>query len=228
MHEAVERLARNPLRALVHQPEFIWALREVSFDVRPGESIGLVGPNGAGKSVLLKILARVTAPTEGSAEIFGHLAPLLEVGAGFHAELSGRENVYFNGALLGMSRDQVRAKFDEIVAFSGIEPLIETPVKQYSTGMRMRLAFSVAVHLEPEILVIDEALAVGDAEFRAKCRAKIREFMSRGCTVLLVSHDPGVLKELCRRAIALESGRIIADGDVASVLERYAAKERVS
>jgi lipopolysaccharide transport system ATP-binding protein len=241
LHEAIERFARSPWRLFAPSREQVsasavrsggaadgafWALRDVSFECEPGVALGVLGPNGAGKSVLLKILSRVTAPTLGSAEIRGHVAPLLEVGTGFHPELTGRQNVYFNGAILGMSRDRIRKKFDEIVAFSEIEPFIDNPVKLYSGGMRMRLAFSVAAHLEPEILLIDEALSVGDASFRAKCRRKIAEFVAHGCTLLLVSHDPTIIAELCDRAIRLEHGRMVDDAGVADVLRRYQSGER--
>jgi lipopolysaccharide transport system ATP-binding protein len=225
LHEAVEDFVRAPLRLFRSAPgsrsDGFWALRGISFEVERGDRIGLLGTNGAGKSVLLKILSRVTAPTEGRAEILGHVAPLLEVGAGFHPELTGRENVFFNGTILGMTRDQIREKFHEIVAFSEIEAFIDTPVKLYSSGMRMRLAFSVAVHLEPDILLIDEALAVGDAPFRAKCRRRIGEFIDNGCTLLLVSHDAGVIADLCTRAILIEGGHLIDDGEAGEVLERY-------
>jgi lipopolysaccharide transport system ATP-binding protein len=226
LHEAIERFARSAVRRGGAPDGAFWALRDVSFECEPGVALGVLGPNGAGKSVLLKILSRVTAPTLGSAEISGHVAPLLEVGAGFHPELTGRQNVYFNGAILGMSRDRIRKKFDEIVAFSEIEPFIDNPVKLYSGGMRLRLAFSVAAHLEPEILLIDEALSVGDASFRAKCRRKIAEFVARGCTLLLVSHDPTIIAELCDRAIRLEHGRMVDDAGVADVLRRYQSGER--
>jgi lipopolysaccharide transport system ATP-binding protein len=224
MHETIERLVHSPLRAFrsgAARDSSIWALRDVSFEVQEGQAVGLLGSNGAGKSVLLKILSRITAPTEGGAEIWGSVAPLLEVGAGFHPELSGRENVYFNGAILGMSRDQIRRKFDEIVEFAELASFVDTPVKLYSSGMRLRLAFSVAAHLEPDILLIDEALTVGDASFRAKCRRKIKEFLEHGCTLLLVSHETAVVSDLCDRAIWLDRGRMAADGDVASVLARY-------
>jgi lipopolysaccharide transport system ATP-binding protein len=236
MHEAIERLVREPFTAFrssaTHQSKgiqgrepskdnCIWALRDVSFEVTPGEVVGVLGANGAGKSVLLKILSRVTAPTEGSADIYGNVAPLLEVGAGFHPELTGRENVYFNGTILGMDRDQIRRKFDDIVAFSEIEQFIDMPVKFYSSGMRIRLAFSIAVHLEPEILLIDETLAVGDASFRAKCRRKLAEFVARGCTLLMVSHDETAIADMCERAILFSRGRMIEDGDAADVLRRY-------
>jgi lipopolysaccharide transport system ATP-binding protein len=229
IHEAIDRWVKHPLRA-AHPPAsgtngFLWALKDVSFEVNRGEVVALVGSNGAGKSVLLKILSRITAPSEGRAEVFGHVGPLLEVGAGFHPELNGRENVYFNGAILGMTREHIRRKFDEIVAFSELEAFIQTPIKLYSSGMRMRLAFSVAVHLEPEILLIDEALAVGDAAFRVKCRRKIAEFIAHGCTLMLVSHDSAIVAEICRRAIWLQHGRMIQDGQVADVLASYRAQE---
>lgn len=230
MHETVERFVRAPLRGFRSSPAFddgtFWALQDVSFEVERGEVIGLLGANGAGKSVLLKILSRVTAPTEGCVEVCGQVGPLLEVGAGFHPELSGRENVYFNGTILGMTRQQIRRKFDEIVAFSEIESFIDTPVKLYSSGMRMRLAFSVAIHLEPDILLIDEALSVGDASFRAKCHRRIAEFIAHGCTLLLVSHDATIIADLCKRAILLQGGRLIDDGDACEVLERYRAQPR--
>jgi len=225
LHERAERLVRAPLRGFRSPPSpengGFWALQDVSFDVERGEAIGVLGSNGAGKSVLLKILSRVTVPTEGCAEVSGHVCPLLEIGAGFHPELSGRQNVYFNGTILGMTREQIRRKFDEIVAFSEVESFIDTPVKLYSSGMRMRLAFSVAVHLEPDILLIDEALSVGDASFRAKCRRRIVEFIAHGCTVLLVSHDAGLISDLCQRAILLQKGRLVDDGDAREVLDRY-------
>ena len=228
MHEIVERVVRAPLRGFRStngsdstDSDGFWALRDVSFDVQRGEVVGVLGANGAGKSVLLKILSRVTAPTAGRAEVCGHVAALLEIGAGFHPDLSGRHNVYFNGTILGMPREQVRRRFDEIVAFSEIAPFIDTPVKLYSSGMRMRLAFSVAIHLEPDILMIDEALGVGDASFRAKCRRTIEKFVAHGCTVLLVSHDAAVVAELCTRAILLDGGHLVADGSPSAILERH-------
>lgn len=225
LHDRIERFIRAPLRrfASLHASEF-WALRDISFEVEQGEAIALVGANGAGKSVLLKILSRVTAPSEGRAQVRGRVGALLEVGAGFHPELSGRENVYLNGAIMGMTRGQMRRKFDEIVAFSEIESFIDTPIKLYSSGMRMRLAFSVAAHLEPDILLIDEALAVGDTAFRAKCRRKIAEFVLGGCTLLLVSHDVTIVSQLCQRALLLESGRLICDGSPDKILDRYAKR----
>jgi len=225
-HDAVEQLIRKPLERLSRTPrpgrsEF-WALRDVSFEVQYGEAVGVLGANGAGKSVLLKILSRVTAPSEGRAEVWGRVGPLLEVGAGFHPELTGRDNVYLNAAILGMSRNEVRRKFDQIVAYSEIESFIDTPIKLYSSGMRMRLAFSVAAHIEPEILLIDEAFAVGDAAFRAKCRRTITQFIGRGCSVLLVTHDKASVSEICSRAMLIEKGRLVCEGATAMVLERYA------
>ena len=225
-HDAVERLIREPLARLSGsprpgRPEF-WALRDISFEVKHGEAVGVLGANGAGKSVLLKILSRVTAPSEGRAEVWGRVGPLLEVGAGFHPELSGRENVYLNGAILGMSREDIRRNFDQIVDYSGIESFIDTPIKLYSSGMRMRLAFSVAAHLEPEVLLIDEAFAVGDAAFRAKCRRTITQFIGRGCSVLLVTHDKTSVSEICGRAMLIEKGRLVCEGATEIVLERYA------
>jgi len=222
-HEFFEQLVRTPIRGVRENrlPKWFWALRNVSFDVRPGEAIGVVGANGAGKSVLLKILSRITAPSEGRAEVWGHVGALLEVGAGFHPELSGRENVFLNGAIMGLSREQIRQKFDEIVAFSGLEPFVDTPIKLYSSGMRIRLAFSIAAHLEPEIVLIDEALAVGDAAFRAKCRQKIQQFIDDGCTLLLVSHDSAMVADLCDRALLIESGRLVCDATPKQVFDRY-------
>ncbi len=224
IHDSIERLIRSVRRMDRERDrgttEF-WALRHATFEVKPGEAIGIVGANGAGKSVLLKMLARVTAPTEGRAEIYGRVVPLLEVGAGFHPELSGRDNIYLNGTILGMTRQQIRRKFDEIVAFAETESFIDTPVKLHSSGMRMRLAFSVATHLEPGILLVDEAFAIGDASFRAKCRQKIADFIRHGSSLILVSHDPGVVSDLCRRAILIEGGRMVADGAAGQILERY-------
>jgi lipopolysaccharide transport system ATP-binding protein len=227
-HDNVERLFRWPRASSAHREtasEF-WALRHVSFDVGPGEAIAVIGANGAGKSILLKILSRVTAPTEGCAEVCGRVGALLEVGAGFHPELSGRENVYLNGAITGMSRQEIQKRFDEIVAFSEIESFIDTPIKLYSSGMRMRLAFSIAAHMESDILFIDEALAVGDAAFRLKCRKKIAQFIHDGCTLFLVSHDATMVAELCQRAILIEDGQLICDDAPSQVLDRYARRAR--
>ncbi|MBI2002816.1 MAG: ABC transporter ATP-binding protein [candidate division NC10 bacterium] len=186
----------------------IWALQDVSFEVKPGEVVGIIGRNGAGKSTLLKILSRITRPTRGRAEIRGRVGSLLEVGTGFHPELTGRENTYLNGAILGMGRAEIDSKFGEIVAFAEVEKFIDTPVKRYSSGMYVRLAFAVAAHLEPEILLVDEVLAVGDAEFQKKCLGKMGDVAKEGRTVLLVSHNMGAITRLCRRAILLDQGRV--------------------
>lgn len=219
-------LAGNPplvTRDLSHgEPSSdFWALRDVSFDVQPGEVIGVIGRNGAGKSTLLKILSRVTEPTSGEARIRGRVASLLEVGTGFHPELTGRENIFLNGAILGMTKAEIRSKFDEIVAFSGIEKFIDTPVKRYSSGMYVRLAFAVAAHLEPEILIVDEVLAVGDAEFQKKCLGKMKDVAGHGRTVLFVSHNMAAVRSLCGRTIYMDGGRVRADGDTEVVLEEY-------
>jgi lipopolysaccharide transport system ATP-binding protein len=202
--------------------EEIWALKDVSFAVKRGEVLGIIGRNGAGKSTLLKILSRITEPSEGRVAIAGRVASLLEVGTGFHPELTGRENIYLNGAILGMSRAEIRRKFDEIVDFSGVEKFIDTPVKRYSSGMQVRLAFSVAAHLEPEILVVDEVLAVGDAEFQKKCLGKMGEVSTReGRTVLFVSHQLSAVGELTNRTILLNAGSIEADGPTAKTISTY-------
>ncbi|MBP8154937.1 MAG: ABC transporter ATP-binding protein [Nitrospira sp.] len=202
-------------------PSF-WALKDISFEVKRGEVLGIVGHNGAGKSTLLKILSRITQPTTGTADIYGRVSSLLEVGTGFHSELSGRENIYLNAAMLGMRREEVRRKFDEIVAFSGVEGFIDTPVKRYSSGMYVRLAFAVAAHLEPEILIVDEVLAVGDASFQQKCLGKMEEVSRSGRTVLIVSHNMTVIEGLCERAILLEKGRVAKIGNTHEVVEGYA------
>ncbi|CBK40283.1 ABC-type transport system, ATPase component, putative LPS export system [Nitrospira defluvii] len=202
-------------------PSF-WALKDISFEVKRGEVLGIVGHNGAGKSTLLKILSRITQPTTGTADIYGRVSSLLEVGTGFHSELSGRENIYLNAAMLDMRREEVRRKFDEIVAFSGVEAFIDTPVKRYSSGMYVRLAFAVAAHLEPEILIVDEVLAVGDASFQQKCLGKMEEVSRSGRTVLIVSHNMTVIEGLCERAILLEKGRVAKIGNTHEVVEGYA------
>jgi lipopolysaccharide transport system ATP-binding protein len=198
-----------------------WALRDVSFDVPRGQVIGVIGRNGAGKSTLLKILARITDPTDGRAVIRGRVASLLEVGTGFHPELTGRENVYVNGAILGMSRREIAAKFDQIAAFAEVEPFLDTPVKRYSSGMHVRLAFAVAAHLDPQVLLVDEVLAVGDAAFQNKCLGKLDEVARAGRTVLFVSHQLSAVRRLCHRAIVMESGRLAFDGDTDAAIERY-------
>ena len=192
--------------------ETFWALKDVSFEVNRGEVIGIVGRNGAGKSTLLKLLSRITYPTLGRMEIHGRVRSLLEVGTGFHQDLTGRENIYLNGAILGMSRAEISQKFDEIVAFSEVERFLDTPVKRYSTGMYLRLAFAVAAHLEPEILIVDEVLAVGDAAFQQKCLGKLGETSRQGKTVLIVSHSLPVVTNFCHRAVLLEAGRVTAIG----------------
>jgi lipopolysaccharide transport system ATP-binding protein len=201
--------------------EEIWALKEVSFHVNEGEVLGLVGRNGAGKSTLLKVLTRITSPTEGRAEIRGRVGSLLEVGTGFHPELTGRENIYLNGSILGMKRREIQAKLPEIVDFSGVSQFLDTPVKRYSSGMYVRLAFSVAAHFEPEIMLVDEVLAVGDAEFQRRCLGRMEDFGANGRTVLFVSHNMQALAQLCDRAILIEEGRITRDGPSGDVVAHY-------
>jgi lipopolysaccharide transport system ATP-binding protein len=201
--------------------ETIWALKEVSFSVEQGEALGIVGRNGAGKSTLLKILSEVTAPTSGEVKVKGRIASLLEVGTGFHPDLTGRENVYMNGAILGMSRQEIRHKFDEIINFAEIEQFIDTPVKRYSSGMYVRLAFAVAAHLDPEILVVDEVLAVGDAQFQKKCLGKMGNAAQEGRTVLFVSHNMIAIQSLCRHAIWLDKGHVVEEGEVVQVVSDY-------
>ena len=237
MREELERVVQrfrhkektaDDRNARTHSSEF-WALKDVSFSVLPGEVIGIVGRNGAGKSTLLKILSRITEPTKGEIRLRGRVASLLEVGTGFHPELTGRENIYLNGAILGMTIAEVRAKFDEIVAFSEIERFLDTPVKRYSSGMYMRLAFAVAAHLEPEILVVDEVLAVGDAEFQKKCLGKIQSVSAQGDrTVLFVSHNLQAVGTLCSRTILLEDGQMALCGQSSSVLEHYLKQIRTA
>ncbi len=214
------RFRRNGNGAKSNARRF-WALKDVNFQVRRGEVVGIIGRNGAGKSTLLKILSRITDPTEGEIEIDGRVGSLLEVGTGFHPELTGRENVFLNGAILGMKRREIAAKFDEIVAFAETEKFLDTPVKFYSSGMYMRLAFAVAAHLEPEILIVDEVLAVGDASFQKKCLGKMGDAARAGRTVLFVSHNMAAVKLLCRKAILLNAGVIASSGNVADVIEDY-------
>lgn len=198
-----------------------WALKDISFEVKKGEVIGIIGRNGAGKSTLLKVLSKITKPTEGRVEIFGRVASLLEVGTGFHPELTGRENIYLNGTILGMSRKEVKSKFNEIVEFSGVEKFIDTPVKHYSSGMYVRLAFSVAAHLEPEILIIDEVLAVGDVEFQKKCLGKMEDIANHGRTVLFVSHNIDAILNLCSRAIVVSKGNLSFSGSARQATDFY-------
>ncbi len=206
-----------------NEAEDFWALKNVSFEVQPGESIGIIGRNGAGKSTLLKILSKITPPTTGRIISRGRIASLLEVGTGFHPELTGRENIFFNGSLLGMKRRAIEAKFDEIVDFSGVEKFLDTPLKHYSSGMQLRLAFAVAAFLEPEILIIDEVLAVGDTEFQKKCLGKMENVSKSGRTILFVSHQLGVVSQLCRRAILVKEGEIADMGDTLDIINKYNA-----
>lgn len=203
------------------QGNTFWALKDVSFEVKPGEVVGIIGRNGSGKSTLLKILSQITAPTTGRIELRGRVASLLEVGTGFHPELSGRENIYLNGAILGMTKSEITRKFDEIVAFAEIEKFIDTPVKRYSSGMYVRLAFAVAAHLEPEILVVDEVLAVGDAEFQRKCMGKMGDVSKQGRTIFFVSHNMQAVNNLCGRVVLLEGGRKDAEGAASRMTKRY-------
>jgi lipopolysaccharide transport system ATP-binding protein len=214
-------VAASESTAATAPADIIWALRDVSFAIKHGEIVGFIGRNGAGKSTLLKILTRITPPTRGRAEIRGRVASLLEVGTGFHPELSGRENIYLNGTILGMTKREVERKFDEIVDFSGVERFIDTPVKRYSSGMAVRLAFAVAAHLEPEILIIDEVLAVGDASFQKKCISKMQDVRQQGRTILFVSHNMPAIAMLCTRAILLSGGKMAMDGAPHDVISRY-------
>ncbi len=223
-HSATER---RRVEAETRDDKDFWALRDVSFDVRPGEVVGVIGRNGAGKSTLLKILTRITEPTAGEITLNGRVASLLEVGTGFHPELTGRENIYMNGAILGMKRREIAAKFDEIVEFSEIAKFIDTPVKRYSSGMYVRLAFAVAAHLEPEILLVDEVLAVGDAAFQAKCIGKMGEVAKQGRTVLFVSHQLAAVENLCGRCLYLDQGSVAAYDETGVVLAQYAKETRL-
>lgn len=222
--EVAKWLSPAARRARAAEEEF-WALKDVTFSVEPGEAIGIIGRNGAGKSTLLKILSQITPPTEGKITMRGRVGSLLEVGTGFHPELSGRENIYMNGAILGMSRREIARKFDEIVAFAEMEKFLDTPVKRYSNGMYVRLAFAVAAHLEPEILVIDEVLAVGDAQFQKKCLGKMGEAAKHGRTVLFVSHNMEAIQAICPRAILLSQGRVAKAGASADAVARYLARD---
>ena len=204
-------------------PVDFWAIKDLSFEIPSGEVVGIIGRNGAGKSTLLKLLSRITAPTTGRITLNGRVASLLEVGTGFHPELTGRENIFLNGAILGMSKAEIQAKFDEIVAFAEVEKFLDTPVKRYSSGMIVRLAFAVAAHLEPEILIVDEVLAVGDTEFQRKCLGRMGQVSRAGRTVLFVSHNLAAVRSLCTRALLLQNGRLIEDGPVADVLTAYSA-----
>src|ERR1700677_1842788 len=230
--DVITRVALAPFRALsgkgrntagsnAETAEDFWAIKDVSFQVNQGDVVGIIGANGAGKSTLLKILSRITEPTIGRIRIKGRVASLLEVGTGFHAELTGRENIFLNGAVLGMSRNEIKDKFDEIVAFAGVEQFLDTPVKRYSSGMYVRLAFAVAAHLEPEILVVDEVLAVGDTAFQKKCLNKMGSFANSGRTVLFVSHSMEAVRNLCQRGIWMKDGRVHQDGPTKAIINDY-------
>ena len=221
LREAISRRVRSPLKRNSNGMEKFWALKEVSFEVRPGEVIGIIGRNGAGKSTLLKILTRVIKPTTVEVDVYGRVGSLLEIGTGFHPDLTGRENIYLNGAIIGMKRVEIKRKFDEIVAFAEVERFLETPVRYYSTGMYLRLAFAVAGHFEPEILMLDEVLAVGDAAFQKKCLEKMKQISSEGRTVFYVSHNLTSIQELCSRALLVDSGQLIADGSTVDVSMKY-------
>jgi lipopolysaccharide transport system ATP-binding protein len=201
--------------------DFVWALKDINFDVQQGDVVGIIGRNGAGKSTLLKILSRTTTPTTGTFKVKGRIASLLEVGTGFHPELTGRENIFLNGTILGMSKSEIKLKFDEIVDFSGVDRYIDTPVKRYSSGMYVRLAFSVAAHLNTEILIVDEVLAVGDAEFRKKCLGKMSEVSKVGKTILFVSHEINAIRELCNKGILLQNGKVVANDEIKLVIDKY-------
>lgn len=224
LSESISNALKNPLtslKGLHEQKDTFWALKDINLEVERGEVLGIIGRNGAGKSTLLKVLARITHPTEGEVRLQGRVGSLLEVGTGFHPELTGRENIYFNGSILGMKKREIDDKFDEIVKFSGIERHLDTPTKRYSSGMNVRLAFSVAAHLDPEILLVDEVLAVGDAEFQKKCLGKMSEVAEGGRTVLFVSHNMGAIKKLCTRVLLIESGHLVEDGITYKVITRY-------
>jgi lipopolysaccharide transport system ATP-binding protein len=209
------------LKSFSRQEEVFWALKDINFEVYPGEVVGIIGRNGAGKSTLLKILSRITHPTEGEVILRGRVGSLLEVGTGFHPELTGRENIYFNGAILGMTKQEIEDKFDEIVEFSGVADFLDTPLKRYSSGMQVRLAFAVAAHLDPEILVVDEVLAVGDAEFQKKCLGKMKDVATGGRTVLFVSHNMNAILNLCTRALLLRDGKVVFSGNTQKAVEEH-------
>src|SRR6266446_6564425 len=237
LRDVIAREARNFARKAVDvfrgrqvvegdEIEEFWALKNVSFEVKRGEIVGIIGRNGAGKSTLLKILSRITEPTEGRVLLRGRVASLLEVGTGFHPELTGRENIFLNGAILGMTQREIRKKFDEIVAFAGVERFLDTPVKRYSSGMYVRLAFAVAAHLEPDILVVDEVLAVGDAVFQQKCLGKMRDIRAQGHSVIVVSHNMATVTSLCQRAIWLREGNVAMMGTASEVVRAYLSEGR--
>ena len=215
------KLGETNDRTIIGNSDYVWSLKDINFDVQQGDILGIIGRNGAGKSTLLKILSRITAPTTGSVKIKGRVASLLEVGTGFHPELTGRENIYLNGAILGMKKAEITKKLDEIIQFSSVERYVDTPVKRYSSGMYVRLAFAVAAHLDPEILIIDEVLAVGDTEFQNKCLGKIKDISGEGRTVLFVSHNMGSVQNLCNRGILLNNGEVLFDGSSTDAVTAY-------
>jgi lipopolysaccharide transport system ATP-binding protein len=223
LRDRITDAVRSMGRKKAFEPREFWALRDVSFDLHVGDVIGVIGRNGAGKSTLLKVLSEITEPTEGEARVYGRVASLLEVGVGFHPELSGRENVYLNGAILGMTRSEIRRKFDEIVAFAEIEQFIDTPVKRYSSGMYIRLAFSVAAHLEPDVLIVDEVLAVGDIAFQKKCLGKLEDISTHGRAVLVVTHNMAIVTQLCEKVIWLDRGSVVRSGPTREVVAAYLA-----
>lgn len=242
LHEALEKFVHVPFRSFyaktrraysahdyryTFREKYFQALDDISFEVEYGEALGIIGGNGAGKSVLLKVLSRITRPTTGHAELFGRVGALLGVGTGFHPELTGRENIYLSGATLGMKKAEINSKFDEIVAFAEVEEFLDTPVKRYSEGMEVRLGFSVAAHMEPEIMLIDEVLAIADGSFQQKCIKKIIMLVSEGRTLLIVSHNLDMIKNLCPRTILLHAGKIETDGPTPEVISRYLAKSRM-
>jgi lipopolysaccharide transport system ATP-binding protein len=219
-----EAISRAAFRSLRNQNGHIWALKDVSFEIKRGEVVGVIGLNGAGKSTLLKILSRITAPTRGCAMIHGRVGSLLEVGTGFHSELTGRENIYLNGAILGMRKAEIDRQFDKIVAFAEVEKFLDTPVKRYSSGMYVRLAFGVAAHLETEVLLVDEVLAVGDAQFQKKCFEKMREIGTQGRTILFVSHNMSAVRSICAQALIVEKGAVVAQGEINETVDRYLSR----
>ena len=227
LRDAITTTALAPFRRHLKNGNgrgYIWALDNVSFEIKCGEVVGIIGLNGAGKSTLLKILSRITGPTRGRAHIFGRVGSLLEVGTGFHPELTGRENIYLNGAILGMRKTEIDRKFDEIVSFAEIEKFLDTPVKRYSSGMYVRLAFGVAAHLETEVLLVDEVLAVGDAQFQKKCFAKMQEIGTEGRTILFVSHNMSAVRSICKQALIVERGAIVAQGEINQTVDRYLSR----
>src|SRR5215467_4397765 len=225
LRDAITSTALAPFRRSRNNSQnghgHIWALQDVSCEIKRGEVVGIIGLNGAGKSTLLRILSRITAPTRGQAEIYGRVGSLLEVGTGFHPELTGRENIYLNGAILGMQKSEIDRKFDEIVAFAEVEQFLDTPVKRYSSGMYVRLAFGVAAHLETELLLVDEVLAVGDAQFQKKCFDKMQEIGTQGRTILFVSHNMSAVRSICEQALIIEKGRVVAQGEIDETVDRY-------